>query len=290
MKQEKANHPVKLMCRILDVSTSGYYKWRKRKESARVKRDSELIECIKQIHKKSRGTYGAPRIHAELKLGKGICCSRKRVARLMRKEGLEGVSRRKNKGCTKRDPVRQSFPDLVNRNFTVNELDQLWVADITQHKTDEGWLYLSKVLDACSRRVIGWSMGERPVADLVVNAVNMAVKNRQPQNVIHHSDHGSQYTSLVFSNRLQEAGIMGSMGSVGDALDNAVSEAFFASLQTELLDRDTWPTRMKLMTAIFEYIEIFYNRQRRHSALNYLSPVEFEGRWYKSKKTKALAS
>lgn len=289
VEQERVNHSVRLMCRTLGVSPSGYYKWRTRGLSDRARRDAELTLRIKQIHQSSRGIYGAPRINAELKAEDGIYCSKKRVARLMNNEGLEGVSRRKKKGCTKRAPGRDAFPDLVNRNFTVNELDQLWVADITQHKTDEGWVYLANILDAFSRRVVGWSMGCRPVADMVVDAANMAIKRRQPQNVIHHSDHGSQYTSLAFSNRLCEAGIVGSMGSVGDALDNAVAESFFATLQTELLDRYTWSKSSELTTAMFEYIEVFYNQQRRHSALNYLSPAEFERRQQNNEKEAELA-
>ncbi|HHY37646.1 MAG TPA: IS3 family transposase, partial [Clostridia bacterium] len=193
---------------------------------------------IIEIHRSSRGTYGAPRIHAELVMGSGIRCSKKRVARLMRQAGIQGVHRRRLRGCTRRNPTRPICPDLVNRTFKADVPDRLWVADLTQHPTNEGFLYLAVVIDAFSRTVVGWSMGDRPVADLVVGAVDMAVWNRRPEEgVIHHSDHGSQYTSLVFSERLREAGIMGSMGSVGDALDNAVAESFFASLQTELLDK-----------------------------------------------------
>jgi len=287
---EKANHPVAMMCRVLGVSTSGYYDWRKRGISARARRDAELTERIVQIHRASRGTYGAPRIHAELVLGQGIRCSRKRVARLMRRAGLAGVHRRRPRGLTRRDPARPASPDLVRRAFTASAPDHLWVGDLTQHATNEGWLYLAVVIDVFSRMVVGWSMGDRPVTDLVVNAVNMAICNRRPANgVIHHSDHGSQYTSLVFSRRLQEAGIVGSMGSVGDALDNAVAESFFASLQTELLDTSTWRTRRELQSAIFEYIEAFYNRRRRHSALGYLTPLEFEGRWRAGQKEVAAA-
>jgi transposase InsO family protein len=284
VEREKAIHPVITMCRVLGVSTSGYYKWRGRGVSKRDRDDAELIKQIIQVHQASRGTYGAPRIHAELKMGRGIRCGQKRVARLMRHEGLAGVHRRRRYGCTRRDPARPSYPDLVERSFTATAPDQLWVADITQHRTDEGWLYFSSVIDVFSRMVVGWSMGDRPVADLVLDALNMAVWNRRPaRGLIHHSDHGCQYTSLVFTRRLEDAGILGSMGSVGDALDNAIAESFFATLQTELLDRDTWQTRQKLRSAIFEYVEAFYNRRRRHSALGYLSPAEFERRWYAEK-------
>jgi len=243
-----------------------------------------------EIHRKSRGTYGAPRIHAELTMGDGISCSKKRVARLMRQANLTGVHRRRLKGCTRRDPTRPSYPDLVERSFTATAPNQNWVADLTQVATGEGWLYLAIVIDLFSRKVIGWAMGARAFAELVVDALDMATWNRRPaQGVIHHSDHGTQYTSLAFSRRLQEAGICGSMGSIGDALDNAVAESFFATLQTELLDRDSWPTRQKLRSHIFEYIEAFFNRKRRHSTLEYLSPLEFEERWFKQKEQKAIA-
>jgi putative transposase len=232
-----------MLCRVLGVSTSGYYAWRSRSVSARHQQDAKLTALIVQTHQSSRGTYGAPRIHAELQMDYGIRCGRKRVACLMRQAGLAGIHRRRLRGCTRRDSQRTAYPDLVQRTFTVSKPDQLWVGDVTQHRTGEGWLYLAAVLDAFSRRVVGWAMGDRAGADLVVSAVNMAVWNRRPRGkVIHHSDHGSQYTSLVFTRRLQEAGMIGSMGSVGDALDNAVAESFFATLQTELLDRHSWPT------------------------------------------------
>lgn len=267
------------MCRVLGVSTSGYYAWCKRGPSPREQDDLKLMTQIKQIHQNSRGTYGAPRIHAELVLGKRIRCGKNRVARLMREAGLEGVHRRRRHGMTRRTPGATPRPDLVNRDFTATEPDRLWVADMTQHRTDEGWLYLAVVVDAFSRHVVGWSMGKRPVAQLAVDAVNMAVWNRRPgKGVIHHSDHGSQYTALAFGRTLQASGVVGSMGTIGDALDNAMAESFFATLQTELLDRRVWPTRMALTTAIFDYIEGFYNRRRRHSALGYLSPAEFERR------------
>lgn len=290
MEREQVNHPIAMMCRVLGVSTSGYYAWRVRDVSARARHDTKLRTLIVEIHQASRGTYGAPRIQAELALGHGIHCSKKRIARLMREAGLIGVHRRRLHGCTRRDPSREAYPDLVHREFTAAAPDQLWVGDLTQHPTDEGWLYLAVVIDAFSRMVVGWAMGNRAVADLVVDAVNMAVWNRRPAGgVIHHSDHGAQYTSLVFGRRLQEAGILGSMGTVGDALDNAVAESFYATLQTELLDRQSWPTRPRLRSAIFEYIEVFYNRRRRHSTLGYLSPAEFDHNSQSRAKTAVIA-
>ena len=189
-------------------------------------------------------------------------------------------------GITRRDKSKEPSPDLVKRQFTSERPDQLWMADMTEHPTAEGKVYLAAVIDTFSRKVVGWSMGDRPLADLVVGAVNMAVWNRQPNpGLIHHSDHGAQYTSLVMGRTLREAGILGSMGTVGDALDNAVAESFFATLQTELLNRHTWSTRQELMSAIFDYVEAFYNRRRRHSTLGYLSPDEFERGWLLSQET-----
>ena len=194
----------------------------------------------------------------------------------MRQATVVGVHRRKTTGVTRRDPKREAYGDLVERQFTPEAPNKLWVADVTQHQTAEGWLYLAVIIDAYSRLVVGWAMNERFTAELVLSALEMALRNRQPEEgVIHHSDHGSQYTSLSFGQRLEQAGVWGSMGRVGDALDNAVAESFFASLQTELLNRYAWPTRQRLRSAIFEFIEVFYNRQRWHSTLRYLTPVEF---------------
>lgn len=277
IEQQKANHSIALMCRLLMVSRSGYYAWRERPPSARAVADAELLTHIKAIHETSRGTYGAPRIHAELRLEHHVHCSRKRVARIMRQAGLVGIHRRKFMNTTQRDPKRDPYPDLLERRFDVDAPNKVWVADVTQHETNEGWLFLAVIIDVYSRLVVGWAMGERFTAELLLNALEMALWNRQLQKgIIHHSDHGSQYTSLVFGQHLENAGILGSMGSVGDALDNAVAESFFATLQTELLDRYIWPTRQSLRSATFEFIEVFYNRQRRHSTLGYLSPSEFE--------------
>jgi transposase InsO family protein len=281
VEQQKAEHPIATLCRLLGVSSSGYYAWRRRVPSARTHGDAQLTTRIRQIHQDSRATYGVPRVHAELRLGQGVHCGRKRVARLMRAACLSGVHRRRGRGCTRRDPRRPLFPDQVQRDFTPPAPNRLWVADLTQHRTAEGWLYAAVILDAFSRRVIGWALDARPLTELAVNALIMAVRHRHPgAGAVHHSDHGAQYTALAFGRTLQAAGMQGSMGGVGDALDNSVAESFFATLQTELLNRHAWQTRGELQTAFFDYVEVFYNRQRRHSTLGHLSPTEYERRWH----------
>jgi putative transposase len=274
---EKAHHPVSQLARVLGVARAGYYAWACRPPSDRSRSDALLGEQIRQIHDRSRGTYGAPRIHAELRLGLGVHVSRKRVARIMCEHGLQGVHRRRRGGLTRRDPAATPAPDLVQRRFAPPGPDQLWVADITQQRTDQGWLYLAVVLDAFSRRVVGWSMADHLRTDLVLDALEMAISQRQPPpGLVCHSDHGCQYTSFAYGRRLHASGLVASMGTVGDALDNAVAESFFATLECELLDRYPWPTRAGLRTAIFDFIEVFYNRQRRHSTLDYASPVSYE--------------
>lgn len=220
-------------------------------------------------------------------MGMGIRCSRKRVARLMRKAGLVGVCRRRRRGITHRNPNQEPAPDSVERRFTPEAPNRLWVADMTEHTTDEGKLYLAVVIDAFSRwSWVGRWVIDRPVAGLAVDAVNMAVWNRRPDpGLVHHSDHGAQYTAIAFGRTLKEAGILGSMGTVGDALDNAVAESFFATLETELLDRCSWPNRQALASAIFEYVEGFESRRRRHSTLGYLSPLDYERRWALTERT-----
>jgi len=275
--QEKAHHTVSRLARVLGVARAGYYAWTSRPASARMLADQALTDQIRQIHARSRGTYGAPRVHAELRLGLDVHVGRKRVARLMRAAGLQGCHRRRLRGLTRRDPDAVPAPDLVERNFTPPGPDRLWVADITQQRTDQGWLYLAVVLDGFSRRIVGWSMADHLRTELVIDALDMAIAQRQPATgLIHHTDHGCQYTSLAFGRRLQQAGLVASMGTIGDALDNAVAESFFATLECELLDRYDWPTRQALRTAVFDFIEVFYNRQRRHSTLDYLTPVDYE--------------
>ena len=274
---EKPHHEVSRLCRVLGVARAGYYAWTSRPPSERTMVDAHLTEQIRQIHARSRATYGAPRVHAELRLGLGVHVGRKRVARLMREHGLQGVHRRRRHGSTRRDPTATPAPDLVERNFLPPAPDRLWVADITQQRTGEGWLYLAVILDAFSRRVVGWSMAEHLRTELVLDALDMAISQRQPApGLVCHSDHGCQYTSFAFGRRLVASELVASMGTVGDALDNAVAESFFATLECELLDRYPWPTRTGLRTAIFDFIEVFYNRQRRHSTLDYATPVNYE--------------
>jgi putative transposase len=279
VERERASFPVAMLCRVLGVSPSGFWAWLARPPGARETSDDALIERIRAIHAASRGTYGVPRVHAELTAA-GIGCGRKRVARLMRDAGLAGVHRRRSVRTTRREPGATPAPDLVERDFSAAGPDRLWVADITYLPTLAGFLYLAAIIDAWSRRVVGWSMAGHMRTELVTAALDMALVRRRPTpGLIHHSDHGSQYTSLAFGRRLAEAGIAPSMGSVGDAYDNAMAESFFASLETELIDRSAWATRGEARLAVFDYIEAFYNRQRRHSSLGYLSPDEFERRY-----------
>jgi len=243
--------------------------------AARTRADVELTAHIDAVHCASRGTYGAPRVHAEL-AALGIHVGRKRVARLMRALGVCGVSRRKRPRTTRRDPAHRPAPDLVARDFTAAGPDRLWVADITYIPTGTGFLYLAVVVDAWSRRVIGWAMESHLRTALVLAALDMAVAQRQPADVIHHSDQGCQYTSIAFGLRCREAGVRPSMGSVGDAYDNAMCESFFATLECELLERQRFPTQAEARLAVFDFIEGWYNPRRRHSALDYLSPMMFE--------------
>ena len=275
MTAHQAVHPIATMCRVLGVSPSGYYAWRKRPLSPRARTDVALTAHIDAIHRMSRGTYGAPRIHAEL-AARGFQLGGKRVARLMRNAGVQGVSRRKPFHTTVRDETARPAPDLVDRQFTATGPDRLWVADITYVPTWAGFLYLAVVLDAWSRRVVGWAMESHLRTELVLAALDMAVAQRRPTEVIHHSDQGCQYTSLAFGRRCGEAGVRPSMGSVGDAYDNAMCESFFATLECELLDRDRFRTQADARLAIFDFIEGWYNPRRRHSALDYLSPMIYE--------------
>jgi putative transposase len=270
-------HAVRTMCRLLGVSPSGYYASQRRSPSARSVSDAALGARIEAIHEHSRGTYGAPRVRAEL-AAEGQAVSRKRVARLMQAAGLAGVSRRRRFATTTRDRQARPAPDLVDRNFAVSGRDQLWVADITYIPTWAGFLYLAVVVDAWSRRVVGWAMATHLRTELVVAALNMALGQRRPSGVIHHSDQGTQYTSIAFGLRCRQAGVRPSMGSVGDCFDNALCESFFATLECELLDRRPFHTQSEARMAVFDFLEGWYNLHRRHSALGYLSPADFETR------------
>jgi len=263
------------MCRVLGVSPSGFYAWRQRPPSARSRADAQLSMHLSAIHQRSHATYGAPRVHAELR-AEGIKVGRKRVARLLKKAGLVGASRRKWIHTTVRDRNARPAPDLVERNFGAPQPNRLWVADITYIPTWAGFLYLAVVLDVFSRKIVGWAMETHLRAELVLEALDLALWQRRPGAVIHHSDQGTQYTSIQFGARCREAGVRPSMGSVGDCFDNAMCESFFATLECELLARHRFKTQVEARMAVFEFIEGWYNPHRRHSALDYLSPVNYE--------------
>jgi putative transposase len=268
-------HSIATTCRVLGVSVSGYHAWCRRPPSRRATEDAKLIARIRAIHEMSDGTYGAPRIRAELVDVDGLTIGIRHVARLMRKAGLVGVSRRRF--CTTTTPDGSpAQPDLVKRKFEADGPNKLWVADITYVPTWAGFLFLAVVIDVWSRRVVGWSMATSLKTDLVLAALDTAVSQRQPSGVIHHSDRGTQYTSIAFGHRCQQAGVRPSMGSVGDAYDNALCESFFASLECELLDRRGFQTHAEARMAVFRYVEGWYNPHRRHSALDYHSPVNYE--------------
>jgi putative transposase len=274
---------VRAFCRVLGVSASGYYAWRDRPPSARIQANQELTQQIRAAHARSDGTYGMPRVRAELQEA-GHTVSRKRVARLMRQACIRGVSRRRGfTVTTERDARQRPAPDLVNREFQATRPNQLWVADITYVPTWQGFVYLAVVLDAFSRKVVGWSMQDRITAGLVVSALNMALHTRKPESVIHHSDQGAQYTSTEFGRRCWQMGVRPSMGTVGDAYDNAMAESFFATLECELLERRSWKTKSEAKAALFAWIEGWYNPRRRHSSIGQLAPTEFERRYEQSK-------
>jgi putative transposase len=281
VSDHQAAYPVRSMSRVLEVSPSGFYAWLKRPPSRREQEDKMLTQEIKKIHKSSKGTYGAPRIHAEL-AENGWHVGRKRVARLMRAANLRGVSRRKAPCTTRRCPGARPAPDLVKRNFTASRPNELWVADITYIRTRAGFLYLAVVVDAWSRRVVGWAMATHLRTELVLDALQMAILQRRPLDVIHHSDQGGQYTSIAFGHRCRKDGIRPSMGSVGDCFDNAMCESFFATLECELLDRSTFSTPTEARQAIFQFIEGWYNPHRRHSGIDYLSPNRYEARYVRT--------
>lgn len=281
IEAEKTHHSVSRLARVLGVSRGGSYAWRQRGCSRQAAEDARLTERIRQIHRRSRATYGAPRIRAELVDEHGPRVGRKRVARLMATAGLVGTHRRRTVRTTVRDRRARPAPDLLRRDFTAPGPNTKWSADITYIPTQKGFVHLAVVTDLYSRRIVGWAMAAHLRAELVINALEMAIWNRRPApGVIHHSDQGVQYTSLAFGGRCARAGIRPSIGSAGDCFDNSVTESFFATLETELLARQVFASRAQAKAAIFDYIEGFYNPRRRHSTLGQISPAEHERRYY----------
>ncbi|WP_240738583.1 IS3 family transposase [Deinococcus fonticola] len=277
IQEQSPAFPVRALCRVLQVSESGYYSWKTRPPKRKLNDQQMLVE-IHEIHQHSKGRYGAPRVHAALRI-KGIHASKRRVARLMRVAGLRGKGRRKYKKTTQSNHALPVAQNLVNREFKVAEPNTVWGADLTYIPTREGWLYLSVVLDFHSRMVVGWAMGNRMTTDLPLAALNMAAQRRSPPGgLIHHSDRGSQFASHAYQRQLWSLGMLCSMSSKGDCYDNAVVEGFFATLKRELIAGRVWNTRPEAEQEIFAFLEIFYNRQRLHSTLGYLSPQQFENR------------
>ena len=277
MIDRRRNHyPVRLMCRLLGVSASGYYAWRKRPESARAKRNRELLEKIRRVHGASKGVYGSPRVHAEL-VAEGVPVGRHKVAELMRSARLRGCPKRRYRTTTQRDPTHPVAKNLLKRDFTADRPNRRWAGDITYIPTRQGWLFLAVVIDLFSRRIVGWSMSRRSGRRLVVDALTMAVEARRPEGpLIHHSDRGGQYSSDDFRKELQKHDIKCSMSSTGNCYDNAVVESFFGVLKRERVIRVRYRNREEARADLFQYIEVFYNRKRRHGYLGNISPVDFE--------------
>jgi putative transposase len=268
--------PVRCMCRVLEVSPSGYYAWLRRPESRRVRESRRLLVEIKAIHQEHRGVYGSPRVHVELK-ARQMHHGKKRVARMMRENGIRAKQSRKFKATTNSKHAYPVAPNRLNRNFEADRPDRKWLADITYIPTREGWLYLAANLDLFSKRIVGWSMAGRMTKKLVLDAVSMAVARRKPgPGLLHHSDRGSQYAGLDYQRALSTHGMICSMSRKGDCWDNAPMESWFHTLKTELVNHRDYQTRRQAKTDIFEYIEAFYNRSRRHSALGYMTPVQYE--------------
>ncbi len=276
IKEHRDEFPVARMYKVLDVSRSGYYAWRKRPVSAREMANRELYKKIEAVYNESHGTYGSPRIYHQLKR-QGVACSENRVARLMRLRGLQAKQTKQYKATTKRNKSHPVAPNLLQRDFVAERPNQKWLSDITYIPTQEGWLYLAAVLDLFSRRIVGWAMSERMTGDLTVAALQMAIHRRRPDlDLIHHSDQGSQYTDGEYQALLKDHGIQVSMNGVGSWYDNAPMESFFGTLKSEWVNRRAYRTRDEARADIFYYIEAFYNRRRLHSSLDYFSPEEYE--------------
>lgn len=283
MKDHRDQFSVLQMCHALNVSASGYYAWCARPVSAREMANQELLKKIEAAYNDSQGTYGSPRVYHELK-AHGVACSLNRIARLMRLRHLRAKQTRRYKVTTKRNPAHPVAPNLLQRDFTADQPNQKWLADITYIPTLEGWLYLATVLDLYPRRIVGWAMSDRITADLSRAALRMALQQRHPQpGLIHHSDQGSQYTDGTYQTLLKDYGIQPSMNGVGTWYDNAPMESFFGTLKSELIYLGTYRTRNEARTSVFSYIEMFYNRRRRHSSLGYLSPDAYEQLYYQQR-------
>lgn len=276
IEEQREQFPVTRMCQMLNVSPSGYYAWRQRPVSAREMANQELVKSIEAVYNDSYGTYGSPRIYRELR-AQGVVCSENRVARLMRLQGLQARQTKRYKVTTRRNKAHTAAPNLLKQDFTADRPDQKWLSDITYIPTGEGWLYLATVLDLYTRRIVGWAMSDRMTSDLTMDALKMAIGQRQPEpGLVHHSDQGSQYTDRAYQRLLKDYGIQASMNGVGSWYDNAPMESFFGTLKSEWVHHRVYHTRDEARSDLFFYIEAFYNRRRRHSALDYLSPEAFE--------------
>jgi len=290
IERERPHHAVSLLCSVLNVTRQGFWAWRRRRPCQRRLADERLKPLIAEAWEASDRTYGAPRVHAELRLGQGLPIGRKRVARLMREQGIHGVSRRRGVRTTILSKRALIVPDLVQRDFTATRPDETWVADITYVPSHEGWLFLAAVMDLYSRKIVGWSMRDDLEAPLVVDAISMAISRRRPgAGLVHHSDRGSQYASVAMGRTLRDSQIMASMGSKGDPWDNASAESCISTIKNELVKRRTFRTRDQARLALFQYIESFYNPLRRHSSLGMLSPDDYEARYWKETATPVAA-
>lgn len=279
MQMYESEFNIERMSAVFSVSRSGYYRFIRAKPSARAQENERLYQVIKRIHVTSRQTYGSPRVFSELReAGEG--CSRKRVAKIMKNNGIAAKMKRRFKITTRANPQAMPAPNLLKQDFAASKPNQRWVADLTYVATEEGWLYVAAVLDLFSRRIVGLSMSDRMTSDLVVLALQQAITHRQPEKgLMHHSDRGTQYTSQVFRDLLKKYCIIASMSGGGNCYDNAAMESFFHTLKTEHVYFEAYKTRGQAKQSIFEYVEVFYNRKRRHSTLGYVSPVIFENKW-----------